>query len=102
MLRITAIDSGPGRTVLHLEGRLTGPLVLELARASEAVLHTASELTLDLDGTSFIDGEGVALLQRLRRRGATVRNCSPFVAEQLREIGDADGASPRPSRGGSS
>jgi ABC-type transporter Mla MlaB component len=84
MLRITAIESRTSGTALRLEGRLAGPWVHELARACEAALDGNGSLSLDLEGTSFVDAGGVALLGRLRERRVTVVNCSPFVAEQLK------------------
>lgn len=83
MLRIDAVESAES-AVLRLHGRLVGPWVATLAAACEAVLTPARRLTLDLADVAFVDREGVALLQRLRRRAVTLSNCSAFVCEQLR------------------
>lgn len=87
MLRISTIEkpgerSGerPGREIaLRLEGRLIGPWVSELRESCERVLARDGRLTLDLAGVSFIDADGVALVQNLMGQ-VPVTNCSPFVA----------------------
>jgi hypothetical protein len=38
---------------------------------------------VDFSQVSFVDREGVALCRRLRQRRASLRNCSPFVKEQI-------------------
>ena len=86
MLKITAHDDGDSDIVLNLQGRLGGPWVAELERACEAARATGGRLTLDLAGVSFVDGEGTLLVQRLVAWPVSLRNCSPFVAEQLRGI----------------
>lgn len=67
-----------------LEGRVVGPWVDELREACESVLRQGAHLTVDLAGVAFVDREGLALLERLRRREIALSNCSAFVAEQLR------------------
>lgn len=83
MLRIETIDSGDS-AVLRLHGRLVGPWVATLAATCETMLTPARRLTLDLADVGFVDREGAALLQRLRRQAVTLSNCSAFVSEQLR------------------
>jgi len=83
MLKIE-VAAGRGRGItVRLEGQLVGPWVHELLRACEPFLDDRFTLTLDFSRVSFVDREGVALCRRLRRNDATLRNCSPFVQEQI-------------------
>jgi hypothetical protein len=86
MLKIAVADSSDQAITIRLEGRVIGPWVAELGRASERALARSGQLTLDLAHVSFIDQEGIALVRSLQARGAGLRNCSPFVGEQLREV----------------
>ena len=47
-------------------------------------------LVLDFAEVSFIDADGVAPSRELTARRVLVTNCSPFVAEQLKEVADVD------------
>jgi hypothetical protein len=75
-LRITEIAECTG-TTLRVDGRLLRGTVGELARASE---QAKPPLTLDLSGLLFADAEGVEALQRIRSRGAKLRNVPPYVS----------------------
>jgi ABC-type transporter Mla MlaB component len=87
MLRISPIDSGNHRAILRLEGRVAGPWVAELRTACEKVLGEGRTLDLNLAEVSFLDQAGVGLLANVRARGVQLRECSPFVAEQLKSNG---------------
>src|SRR5215467_7727058 len=70
MLRITT-QKKRGKTVLDIEGRLTGPLVGTLEQCWRE-LHGASpdeKLHLNLCGVSFIDAAGRMLLKEIHRQG---------------------------------
>lgn len=84
MLRIATVDWPKESATLRLDGQVIGPWVGELRRSCDKVLADGGELTLDLTGVSFVDGEGIRLFRRLLDRHVTLTNCSPFVAEQLR------------------
>jgi len=83
MLKIV-IEQAKTAAALKVEGRLIGPWVNELRESCAGVLDRDGRLTLDLAGVSFMDSDGVALVQDLMRRRVQVTNCSPFVTEQLR------------------
>lgn len=83
MLRIDPIDIPAVGTTLRLAGRLVGPWVGALRGACEDA-RRRGPLTLDLAGVSFIDPDGIVLLQTLRGPDVTLVNGSPFVTEQLR------------------
>jgi len=99
MLRITdgttADDTNKGAVSLRLEGQVTGPWVEELRRVcGEAINqngHGAHALALDLSNVSYIDADGVALFRQLTEWRVSLTNCSIFVAEQLKEVANADG-----------
>jgi len=84
MLKIERSESkNPGIT-LRLEGRVIGPWVEEVRKVSEKIIASGSTLALDLSEVTFLDREGIRLLQVLRQRQVTFLNSSVFVAEQLR------------------
>ena len=62
---------------------LVGAWVDEVRRACEPFLGNGADLTLDFTRVSFVDRDGVALCRELRRGHASLRNCSPFVKEQI-------------------
>lgn len=80
MLRISPTTT-LSETCLVLEGRLVGAWVRELERA---VRRHVGPVRLDLAQIKFVDADGVALLHRLQREGATVVALSPFVSELLK------------------
>ena len=85
MFRLTETERTGEGMVLRVEGRVIGPWVTELRQACERVLSTGGTLALDLSDLWFIDGDGVALLRRLKERNVTVANCPLFITEQLEE-----------------
>ena len=88
MLRIT-VQRGDDGTNLILEGRIAGPWVDELRRAVD-VASDGRPLVLEMAGVSFVAPEGARLVRRLAEAGAAIRNCSPFVREQLDGACDDD------------
>jgi len=86
MLRIAAAEGLRNRTILILEGRVIGPWVDELRRACQRIRLTGAELTLDLRDVAFVERDGLALLQDLVERGASIVNCPAFVHEQLKAL----------------
>jgi len=71
MLRLTVTTRAEG-TTLVLEGRLGGAWVEELAACWRGVLarHDAGPIRVDLDGVTFVDAAGKALIRALRAQGA--------------------------------
>jgi ABC-type transporter Mla MlaB component len=80
MLRITRTTIDGGATLLKLEGKLLAPWAGELLDQCNG---SAGRVQLDLARVSYVDRAGVALLNELRARGATIVACSGFVAELL-------------------
>ena len=86
MLRISVQPDSPAApTVLKLEGQVAGRWVGELRRTCEQYRAVASPLTLDLEGVTVIDRDGIALFAEISSR-VTLINCSLFAAEQLRSV----------------
>ena len=93
MLRISR-TSTEGRTTLTLEGEINGRWVEELRSECDRTLDDTEgdrKVVLDLANVSSIDATGLELLRELTSRCVTVENCSPYVAELLRDVIDADG-----------
>ena len=95
MLRISRVATADGKEVLlRLEGQVTGPWVEELRRVCDEAAgdngHRAHRLVLDLGDVLFVDANGVALFRGLTARRVVLTHCSPFVAEQLKEVADGD------------
>src|SRR5215470_7095682 len=70
MLRITT-QKKRGKTVLNIEGRLSGPLVGTLEQCWRELRAASPEerLHLNLCGVSFIDSAGRVLLKEIHRQG---------------------------------
>jgi anti-anti-sigma regulatory factor len=94
MLRISreAPADGKKELVLRLEGQVKGAWVEELRRVCDETVgeggSSDARLVLDLADVMFVDANGVALLRLLSNRHVLLTHCSPFVAEQLREVAD--------------
>lgn len=83
MLKIEVAERRREQVTVSLEGRLVGAWVDEVRRACEPFLGSGAELAVDFARVSFVDRDGVALCRQLRRGHASLRNCSPFVKEQI-------------------
>ena len=84
MLKISQAEKANHSVTLKLEGRVVGPWVGELRQVCETLLTEGRALKLDLAEVTFADADGVAVLTGFKTRGVTLKNCSPFVEEQLR------------------
>lgn len=87
MIRIWEQEGEGARVTLRLEGNLAGASIEELEKACARSLARAASVVLDVSGVHFIDRRALASLRELRERGVTFTNCTPFVAEQLKEVG---------------
>ena len=59
--------------------------VKELAASCDAYLAARHPLLLDVADVTFVDREGLGLLEAVVRRGAALTGCSPFLDELLRD-----------------
>ena len=78
MLRITT-DENPQVITLRLEGRLEGPSVEVLTECWRGVIAGSGKkrLCVNLNGVTFVDGEGKARLAEMHIQGAE------FIADDL-------------------
>jgi len=84
MLKISDAGTPNHSVTLKLEGRVVGPWVEELRRVCEPILTDDRALKLDLAEVSYVDAEGIATLNSFKARGAKLKNCSPFVEQQIK------------------
>ncbi len=84
MLRIHISETVTQTATVGLEGRVIGPWVEELRHVCEGILSQGTGLVLDLSDVAFIGQEGIELFRTLKDRRVVLRNCSPFVGEQLK------------------
>ena len=89
MLRITTIDAGNQAVTLRLEGRLAGLWVTETRAACAKLLTEGRSIKLDLAEVDFADQDGVDLLVDFSSQGVLMKDCSPFVTEQLKAANKA-------------
>ena len=87
MLRIYIHDQVPV-TSFVLEGKLVGPWVKELEKHWESALAAcpSRKMLVDLADVSFIDGEGRALLARMRQRGVRLLSAGVLINAIVAEI----------------
>jgi ABC-type transporter Mla MlaB component len=90
MLRVTICNS-PGESRLHLEGRLTGPWVMEAEACWKTMQSTPGDraLIVDLRDVDFVDSAGEQLLCLMHRQGARLVAASPMMAHLVGEIAGA-------------
>jgi hypothetical protein len=84
MLKISQTGTPNHSISLKLEGRVIGLWVGELRRICEPLLAEDRALELDLAEVAYVDEEGVIALNNLKSRGVKLKNCSPFVEQQIK------------------
>jgi anti-anti-sigma regulatory factor len=90
MLRITTRNR-PETTCFIIEGRLAGPLIMELDRCWQAAISNEprTSILVDLTGTTCIDAQGKQLLARMYRNGAKLTGTGLMTKFIIREIESA-------------
>lgn len=87
MFRISVSEREQG-TTLTLEGRLVGAWVDELGGVWRRMRPSAAApVRVELDGVTFIDEGGKALLRAMRADGALLVACSIVMRAVVEEIG---------------
>ena len=85
MFKLT-IDEHPERDLtLRLEGRLAAAWVDEFAAALGEAMDEAMDVTLNLDGLTFADDRGVAVIRNAIDRGARLAGGSQFIGALIDE-----------------
>ena len=87
MLRITT-DTTPQGAIIKVEGRLAGPLVLELERIWHEVWarDLLAPTVVDLCGVTFIDAKGKEVLRMMCDEGVSFRSCGPDITATIEAI----------------
>ena len=81
MLKITS-HQHTQRTVLQLEGTITGPWIDELRHH----LQDANQpIELDLAGISYMDQQAARLIEEFVNQGTKITACSHFAALMLQQ-----------------
>jgi hypothetical protein len=90
MLRITTRNR-PETTCFIIEGRLAGPLIMELDRCWQAAIskEPRTSILVDLTGTTCIDVQGKQLLARMYRNGAKLTGTGLMTKFIIQEIESA-------------
>lgn len=88
-MRISYENNSQSAT-LKLEGKLAGPWVDEVARTWSDVVgdRPTKDVTVDLSGVMFIDGDGKKLLRWMLQRGARLREghlMTKYIVDQVVE-----------------
>ena len=87
MLRITETSQDEKTVTLRLDGRVVATRVSELEKL---YIHYRDEknktVVLDFGGVSFIDGNGVKILESIRDERVKITNCSPFIRSLLHDL----------------
>ena len=87
MIRVTIRSQTPEEVLLQIDGWISGRNVPILEQEGTRLLGESQRLVLDLKGVQFIDGDGIALLQRWSGERLVFRDGSPFVQLLLERHG---------------
>ncbi|HXZ28945.1 MAG TPA: STAS domain-containing protein [Terriglobales bacterium] len=87
MLRITVQTEG-NKTVLKLDGKITGPWVQELEGCWETLrrVQAGKKMVVDLADVSFVNGAGSQLLEHMHGEGAELLGEGPLTRSIVEEI----------------
>jgi anti-anti-sigma regulatory factor len=87
MLRIT-VQTESTKTVLKLDGKITGPWVKELESCWEMLRRVQAHQTMvvDLANVTFINDSGSQLLERMHAEGAQLLGEGPLTRSIVEEI----------------
>ena len=86
VLRISqTVDHMKGSATLRLEGAMSAEEAALLEGYCEELAgRSITSITLDLEGLTFLDGEGGATIRRLRStKGVTLIGCRLFIHEVI-------------------
>lgn len=87
MLRITEITEDDKTVTLRLDGKLISMCVSDLEKLC---LHYRDEknktVVLDFSGVTFIDSNGVRMLEKIKNKRIRIINCSLFIAALLSNL----------------
>lgn len=85
MLRLTRISACSHQVTLKAEGQIVAEWVALLEEECLELLEMDNQVSLDLGKVSYLDQRAVKMLHDLAGKPVSIVNCSPLVAELLRE-----------------
>jgi anti-anti-sigma regulatory factor len=85
MLRLTCIRARSHEVTLQAEGQIVAEWVALLEEECRELLEQDHHVSLDLGKVSYLDQRAVKMLHDLAGKPVSIVNCSPLVAELLRE-----------------
>lgn len=83
MLRITQVESRSDGPTIKLEGKLLAPWASEIKVACQAIRNRHDQPRLDLSAVTYVDADGIRLLEELAASGVELAHYSHFVATLL-------------------
>lgn len=87
MLRITETSKDEKTVTLRLDGKVVDVWVSDLER--QCLYHKDEKnktVILDFSGVTFIDNEGVRMLEEIKDERIRIVNCSLFIEALLRNL----------------
>jgi anti-anti-sigma regulatory factor len=87
MLKITEISKDDEAITLRLEGKLVDTWIPELERT--CLYHRDEKnkaVVLDFSGVTFIDKNGVGMLESIQDQRVKIINCCPFIQSLLSNL----------------
>jgi anti-anti-sigma regulatory factor len=87
MLRITRIEINGSAVTLKLAGKIHGEWVVLLERECRALIRQKKDISLDCSEVTFIDSNGVSMMQHLGPTGIHIINPPDFIETLLDQGG---------------
>ncbi len=87
MFKITVASEDEKTVTLKLDGRLTSEHVTDLKRLCLSYRDKKNKaVVLDLSGVTFIDTQGVTMLENIKDGHLRITNCSVFIEALLNKL----------------
>ena len=83
MLRITRINESPSLITLKVEGQIVSEWISILEKEALSSLKEKQEVVLDFTDVTFINHNGVEMLQKISAENICIINCSPLIRDLL-------------------
>ena len=87
MLRITEMFEDEKTIKLKVDGRLVGPCISLLKQEClKNEKNKQKTVLLDLSGVSYIDSNGVKMLESIKDKNLQIINCPMFIEALLKDL----------------
>jgi anti-anti-sigma regulatory factor len=83
MLRITRINESQSLITLKVEGQIISEWVSLLEKEALSSLQEKQEVVLDFADVTFINHNGVEMLQKISAENIRIVNCCPLIKDLL-------------------